>query len=926
MNPSPNPADPKVPEARVDRGPSPDACPSEEPPEKPLPPRPIKVLIAEDSPEDAALIVRELRRAGFEPDWHRVDAEAAFLEQLKPGLELVLSDFRMPQFTGFRALELWKQSGLDVPFILVSGTIGEETAVTVMKLGATDYVLKDRLKRLGSAVTHGLAEVRLRRDRKSAREALIVSEARFASIFRTNPSAVCITNLATGHIVDGNDRLWEFFGWSPAETEGKTSIELGLWVEPAQREALMARLRATGSVREAEVRMRRQDGEVRDVLVSMERVEVPGGAEPNVISTFTDLTARNRADARLRLLESCIARLNDMVIVTEVEPQDEPGPRIVFVNDAFVRATGFSREEALGRSPRFLQGPKTSRVERARLREALDRRAPVRAELINYTKGGAEYWVEMDIAPVADASGRVTHLVAVERDITENKRSRDRYRRLVESNAQGVLFWKIGGAITGANPAFLKIVGYTVEDLAAGRMNWVAMTPPEYAELDQRMARQIAATGVSLPFEKEFLRKDGSRVAVLLGAAAFEDSPDEGVCFVVDLTDRKKLEAQFLQAQKMEAIGTLAGGIAHDFNNILTAIVGYAELGRMALEGNPEVREYLVAILQASSRASDLVRQILTFSRREQPERRVNSLRPVLVESLKLLRSSLPASVEFDTALATDAPSVLADATQVHQVLMNLGTNAWHAMKDRPGHLKVTLERCPVDAALAATQPRLRPGVYARISVGDTGCGMDEATQRRMFEPFFTTKPPGEGTGLGLAVVHGVMESHDGAVTVVSLPGQGTVFHLYFPAHAGEAAAPARPDEPAARGHGERILVVDDEEILVELMKRALTALGYRVEATADPAVALELVRADPRRFALVLTDQTMPGMTGLALAGEVRRIRPDLPVILMTGYGGASLAGEVRASGVRLILEKPPTIQELGAAVHTALTPQPLL
>ena len=922
MPSAPIPADPKGPEARDDRRIDSGAG-AERRTEKSAPPRPIKLLIAEDNPNDVALIVLELRRAGFDPDWRCVDSETAFLEQLDRGLDVVLSDFQMPQFSGFRALELLQQSGLDVPFILVSGTIGEDTAVAAMKLGATDYLLKDRLARLGPAVTHALAETRLRRDRKHARQALIVSEARFASIFHANPSAVCITNLATGRIVDGNERLREFFGWSRAEVEGKTSTELGLWVEPAQRDALMTQLRATGSVRDAEVRMRRQDGQVRDVLVSMARVEVPGETEPTMISTFTDLTVRNQAAARLRLLESCIARLNDMVMVTEVEPQDEPGPRIVFVNDAFVRATGYTREEVIGRSPRFLQGPKTSHTERARIREALRQRKAVRAELINYAKSGVEYWVELDITPVADANGEVTHLVAVERDITERKRSEERYRRLVESNAQGVFFWNSSGAITGANAAFLKIVGYTQGDLTGRRMNWIAMTPPEYTELDRRMAGQIAANGVCLPFEKEYLRKDGSRVPVLLGAAAFADSPKEGVGFAVDLTERKELEAQFLQAQKMEAIGTLAGGIAHDFNNILTAIVGYAELGRMVLEGNPEVHEYLGAILQASNRASDLVRQILTFSRRERPERRVISLGPVLAESLKLLRSSLPASIEFDVSLASDAPTVLADATQIHQVLMNLGTNAWHAMKDHPGRLQVKLEPWAVDAVLAATQSRLRPGLYAHVSIGDTGCGMDEATLRRMFEPFFTTKPPGEGTGLGLAVVHGVMESHEGVVTVVSQPGEGTVFHLYFPAHIGESIASTRPDEPAERGQGECILVVDDEAILVRLMTRALLALGYQFEATTDPAVALEFMRAAPQRFALLLTDQTMPGMTGLALATTVRKIRPDLPVILMTGDSGSAPAGDIRAAGVRLILDKPMTVQALGVAVRTALTPQ---
>ena len=897
--------------------------------------RPLKLLIAEDNPDDAALMVAELRRAGFAPDWRRVDSEADFLEHLNGGLDLILADFQMPLLSGLRALELWKKSGLDVPFILVSGAIGEDTAVAVMKMGATDYLLKDRLARLGPAITHALAEALERRDRKYARRALIVSDARFASIFHANPSAVCITNLETGRILVGNDRFRELFGWSHAEAEGKTNAELGLWVQPAQLEIMILQVRATGSVRDAEAQMRRRDGEVRDVLVSMARVDVPGESEPTMISTFTDVTVRNRSDARLRLLESCIARLNDMVIVTEVEPQDEPGPRIVFVNDAFVRITGYTREEAIGRSPRFLQGPKTSPVERARIREALRRPAAVRAELINYAKNGVEYWVEMDIAPMADGTGRVTHLVAVERDITERKlaeaalrASEQQFKFLFEQAAVGFARTDAAtGRYLQVNRRFCEIAGRSQTELE--QLTYTEIIHGQDIGHALEMTRRVQSGALrEFTQEKRYVRKDGSEVWVSVTKSAMWTpgaKPDFCITIAQDITARKQLEQQFLQAQKMEAIGTLAGGIAHDFNNILTAIIVYAELGQTVLSGNAEVREYLGAILQASNRASDLVRQILTFSRQERPNRSAISLKPVMVESLKLLRASFPASIEFDIVLATDAPTVLADATQVHQVLMNLGTNAWHAMKNQPGRLRVKLERCAVDTELAATQPRLRPGLYARVTVGDTGCGIDDATLRRMFEPFFTTKPTGEGTGLGLAVVHGVMENHDGAVTVVSQPGQGTEFHLYCPAYAGEASTPLHADGPAPRGEGENILVVDDEEVLVRMMTQALVMLGYQVEATSDPAVALEWVRADPQRFALLLTDQTMPGLTGLALVRKVRQIRPDLPVILMTGYGGCALTGEIQATGVRLVLDKPMTIGALGAAVRTALTPQPL-
>jgi nitrogen-specific signal transduction histidine kinase/ActR/RegA family two-component response regulator len=398
------------------------------------------------------------------------------------------------------------------------------------------------------------------------------------------------------------------------------------------------------------------------------------------------------------------------------------------------------------------------------------------------------------------------------------------------------------------------------------------------------------------------------------------ETPDYYMAIVQDVTARKKLEEQFRQAQKMEAMGTLAGGIAHDFNNILASINGYTELSQLKLQGNPEVREYLGSVLRAGSRAAALVRQILAFSRREELERTPISLGPIVSESVKLLRATIPATIEFVTDLETETPTVLADATQIHQVLMNLGTNAWHAMKESGGQIEFRLKRCVVDETLAASQPRLRPGLYTTISVRDNGCGMDQATAQRIFEPFFTTKQQGEGTGLGLAVVHGIMESHDGSVAVYSQPGEGTVFHLYFPAHGGEVAAIEIEESKVPTGHGELILFLDDEELLVRLGKKTLTSLGYTVEASMQPEAALALVRSDPSRFALVLTDHTMPGMTGLAFANELRRIRPGLPVVLMTGYSGSLLPERIQEAGVRQVLLKPITLRALGTAVHEIL------
>jgi len=509
---------------------------------------------------------------------------------------------------------------------------------------------------------------------------------------------------------------------------------------------------------------------------------------------------------------------------------------------------------------------------------------------------GQERWVQTDKVPVCDGEGKVTGLILMEHDITERKRADDalraseqRFKALFDQAAVGVAQ---ADARTGrylqVNRRYCEITGRSQEELA--ELTAVAITHPEYIDRDKEMVRQMIAGDLrEFTVEKRYLRKDGSDVWVQVTVSSMwapGDPPDYFIAVAQDVTGKKLLQEQFYQAQKMDAIGTMAGGIAHDFNNVLTAINGYTELSRMRLKDNPQVRDFLGSVLQASGRAAALVRQILTFSRHQQPERLHISLMPVVEETLKLLRASIPSTIEFEIALAPDTPDVLADSTQIHQILMNLGTNAWHAMKDRPGRLQVTLDTQVVDKAYADTQVQLQPGIYARISVSDTGSGMDEATLRRIFEPFFTTKPVGQGTGLGLAVVHGIMANHDGAVTVYSQPRQGTVFHLYFPAHAGEAIAVAADEGPTPRGNGEQVLFVDDEELLIRLGRNTLTGLGYMV-------------------------------------ASELSRVRPKLPIILMTGLGVALKSEQVKAAGIFQLLIKPTSIHLLGTAVHAALSAQ---
>ncbi len=370
---------------------------------------------------------------------------------------------------------------------------------------------------------------------------------------------------------------------------------------------------------------------------------------------------------------------------------------------------------------------------------------------------------------------------------------------------------------------------------------------------------------------------------------------------------RARLEQQLREAQKMQAIGTLAGGIAHDFNNILTVIIPCAQLGVEADEAPSAVRKHLTLILEAASRAKLLVQQILAFSRRQPNEFSVIDLKPIVKETRNLLASALPADVEMRCEIMPRTPTVLADPTQMHQVLMNLCTNAEHALRGRAdGRIVIRLDALEVDESAAQLDPALRVGRYVRLSVRDNGAGMTEGVRRRAFEPFFTTKMPGHGTGLGLAVVHGIVQEHDGVIRIESQPGAGTLVEVLLPARTGATPLSRAPAARPPRGLGETILLVDDIPAVLETLGSLLRHNGYQVVAHGQAAAALEAFRAAPERFDLVVTDFTMPGMNGLELCREIRRERSELPLILITGFDGNVPSEDLASAGVDAIVVKP--------------------
>ncbi len=383
---------------------------------------------------------------------------------------------------------------------------------------------------------------------------------------------------------------------------------------------------------------------------------------------------------------------------------------------------------------------------------------------------------------------------------------------------------------------------------------------------------------------------------------------------------RAQLEAQLRLAQKMEALGTLAAGIAHDFNNILGAIIGNAEMARQEVGANRPAINSLDGILKASYRAKDLVQRILTFGRQDQAPKSVVPLRPVGEEALTFLRATLPAGVEIAATYDAGAPTVRADATQIHRVIVNLCTNAWQAMEGHAGRIEVRLDGIALDAEAACADTTLKPGRFARPSVTDTGTGMDAAMLARILEPFFTTKPIGQGTGLGLSVVHGIVKVHGGAIRVASQLGSGTTFSLYFPAVEvpEQSATPADADPKLCpTSSGQHILYLDDEEPLVFLATRMLERLGYRVSGYTSAEEALAAVRADPGQFDLVVSDLNMPGMSGVGVARELARLRPALPVVLVSGHVTDQMRTAAAEAGVRELIYKPNTAEELCAAVQ---------
>jgi len=634
----------------------------------------LRILYLEDDPNDLEIVISMLKAEGFDCEVCHVDTRDDFVESIERGVfNIILSDYSLPAFDGLMALEISREKCPDVPFVLVSGTLGEEKAIEILTRGATDYVLKERLSRLVPAVKRILQEVEERNERKRAEEALRESEEQYRTLMDNLPIAVY---------------------------------------------------------------------------------------------------------------------------------RNTPGPdgKFLMANPAFCKLFGYSSEE--------------------------------------------------DIKKVSVA------------DIYANPEE----RKLFSDN--------------------------------------------------------LIERGVVENDERTLVKSDGTPVYASITASVVEGKDGEVShfdCIILDITEQKRLETQLQQAQKMEAIGTLAGGIAHDFNNILMAIIGHCDLAETKLAEDSEAIDNLNQVRNSGNRARRLIQQILAFSRMGEQDRIALSLTPLIKEALKFLRSTLPTSIEIRDYIEADPGIIEADTTQIHQIVMNLCTNADHAMREEGGTLDVKLIRVEVDRQTALQHYELHTGPHVRLTVTDTGCGMDSETLEHIFDPYFTTKEVGEGTGLGLSVVHGIVNTHNGVITVESEPGKGTTFHVYFPVIEKDAETQEEDEGPLPTGN-ERILFVDDEEVIVDIGEKTLGPLGYDVVTKTSSVEALELFRADPDRFDLVITDMTMPKMTGDKFAQELMKVRPDIPIILCTGFSPKISKEKAKEIGIKAFAMKPLVRRDMANIVRKVL------
>ena len=725
-----------------------------------------------------------------------------------------------------------------------------------------------------------------------------------------------------GTIVSWNAGAEKLFGYAAEEIVGRSVTLLYPAGRAVEMTDLLARMVAGEPVTHREVIRQRKDGSSVSVSLSLSPITDATGTMTGVSAIVRDITERRHAEERIRLLALALESTNEMVSVTDVHD------RFTFVNRAFLRAYGYAAEDVIGQTPALLHSALTPVTLLDEILEA-SRAGGWSGELMNRRRNGTMFCVSLNTSAIRDDQDQVVGLLGVARDITDRLQTeralRDAEERMRfaleaahvgvwETNRKtGVTFWSETcermhglqpGTFDGSDTAFMACIH-----------------PDDQASVTQAVKRSMRAHK-DVEIEYQTVWPDGSvhRIATT-GHYAFDQAgaPARGAGIAIDVTERRSLEDQLRQSQKMEAVGQLAGGIAHDFNNLLTAIQGYAGLLAESLPVTDERYADVEEIQRAAERAAGLTRQLLAYSRKQILAVRVLHVGDVVGELVPMLRRLLGEAVDLQTTIANRG-LVKSDPGQLQQILVNLAVNAHDAMKDG-GRLIIHTADVVLDDDFARRHPSVRPGPHVTIAVSDTGHGMDASTQKRIFEPFFTTKPMGRGTGLGLATVYGIVKQSDGSIWVESEVGRGTTFTIYLP-RTDEPEAQDRPASAGARAlrGAESVLLVEDEDMVREFAVRILRKRGYAVHAVAGPTQALEYAETTAGPIDLIFTDVVLPTMSGCAMVRQLQLRRPETRVLYMSGYTDREIIDQSELdAGVRF-LQKPFTADALAQTMRDVL------
>ncbi|WP_051327125.1 PAS domain-containing hybrid sensor histidine kinase/response regulator [Desulfatibacillum aliphaticivorans] len=731
----------------------------------------------------------------------------------------------------------------------------------------------------------------------------------FERLFRDNPILMALTTIPEGRFVDVNVAFINMLGYSKAEILGNTVANLGLFVHPEKQANVSKLLRKNGNLNNVELQVVTKHGSILEGLFSGEVVYSNG--TPYSLTAMSNITEQRKIESALKLQAMVLDQIHDYVTVTDTKGV------ITYVNNAVKTNLGYTQGELVGLSTEVYGEKSGHGATQQEIFQKTLQDGRWHGEVVNRTIHGREVFLDSRVQKVFDDSGECIALCGVSTDITERKKieqdlikSKEQYVLAINGARDGIWDWDLHDNSLFLSPRWKEMIGYCDEELPNIFSSFEDRLHPEDKPVVLKYVENyLLGKTPAYSIEFRLRHKDGSYRWIQARGGALRD--ENGVPYRMagshtDITEQKSFEEKIQQAQKMESIANLASGIAHDFNNILTPIMGLAEMLTEDLRtGSPEqikVKE----IFKASERARDLISQILAFGRKSEEKLGPVKFQYILDDVLTLCRSSIPKNIEIQSAIQKNCGAIWANATQLHQIAMNLITNAYHAMENMDG-AKIEVSLREVDRGSDDHgSSEILGDRQLLFSVSDTGAGIPPEIMDKIFEPYFTTKKQGKGTGLGLAVVYGILKEYGGDIRIESDVGKGSTFHLYFPMMEKPGEFERSTEIPKIKTGHEHILIVDDEPALVNLVKTLLNRLGYQVTARLGAMEALEAFKANPENYDAVISDMAMPKMTGDRLAAEMKKIRPDIPVMICTGFSERLNKEKAEAIGIEGFLMKP--------------------